>query len=48
VKIKKTTLDNPAVEACMVKVGERLKFPAQTGRAETRVVYPFRFAAASR
>jgi TonB family protein len=48
VKIKKSTLDNAAVEACRVKVGERLKFPAQTGRAETRVVYPFRFAAASR
>ena len=44
VKIKQTTLGDAAVEACIVRVGESLRFPKSKGRKDTRVVYPFRFA----
>lgn len=44
VKIKHTTLNDAATEACIVGVGEKLRFPAEPGRGETRVVYPFRFS----
>ncbi len=43
VKVRETTLHNPAVEACLVKAAGRLSFPAQKGRAKTRVFYPFAF-----
>ncbi len=43
VKVRETTLHNPAVEACLVKVAEKLTFPAQKGRGKTRVFYPFSF-----
>lgn len=43
VKVRNTTLHNRAVEACLVKVAAKLSFPAQKGRAKTRVFYPFSF-----
>ncbi len=43
VKIRETTLKNKQVEACIVKVGESLRFPGEKGRAKTRVFYPFVF-----
>ena len=46
VKIKRSTLDDAAVEKCMVGVGKKLRFPARTGRKPTKVVYPFRYAPA--
>jgi TonB family protein len=46
VKIKRSTLDNAAVEKCMVRVGKKLRFPARAGRKPTKVIYPFRFAPA--
>lgn len=44
VKVRETTLNNAKVERCMVKVGETLTFPAEAGRAPTRVFYPFAFS----
>jgi outer membrane biosynthesis protein TonB len=44
VKIRDTTLNNARVEACIVKVGKTLRFPAESGRAPTKVFYPFEFS----
>jgi TonB family protein len=43
VKIKKSDLGAPRVERCLVKTAGKLRFPAEKGRAKTRVFYPFRF-----
>ena len=43
VKVRETTLGNAAVERCMVKVGQSLRFQARAGRAPTKVWYPFSF-----
>ncbi len=43
-KVKQSTLGNAKVESCMVDVAKKLKFPAERGRKDTRVIYPFRFA----
>jgi outer membrane biosynthesis protein TonB len=44
VKIRDTTLNNARVEDCIVKVGKSLRFPAESGRAPTKVFYPFEFS----
>ena len=43
VAIRESTLNDKKVEACIVKVGESLRFPGEKGRAKTRVFYPFVF-----
>ncbi len=43
-KIRETTLNNKAVEDCVAEVGSKLRFPAEAGRAETKVFYPFAFS----
>jgi hypothetical protein len=45
VEVKRTTLNSPPVERCMIKVGQSLRFPGEADRADTKVIYPFRFAA---
>lgn len=42
VKIKETQLGNARVEKCIVKVGQKLRFPNSSGA--TRVFYPFLFS----
>jgi TonB family protein len=44
VKVRKSTLGDQRVEACVVGVGKDLRFPGETGREETRVFYPISFA----
>lgn len=44
VAIKESTLRNDAVEGCLVKVGQSLRFPSEKGRAKTRVFYPVSFS----
>jgi outer membrane biosynthesis protein TonB len=44
VKIRDTTINNAKVEDCIVKVGKTLRFPAESGRAPTKVFYPFEFS----
>lgn len=43
-KVRESSLKNPAVETCMVKVARGLRFSAEAGRAPTRVFYPFSFS----
>lgn len=43
VKIKSSDLGSKPVEACLVARASKLRFPAEKGRARTRVFYPFRF-----
>jgi TonB family protein len=44
VQIKESTLHHEKVEACVVGVGQSLRFPGEPGRDKTRVVYPFEFS----
>lgn len=44
VKVRKSTLGEARVEACVVKVGTTLRFPGEQGRDETRVFYPISFS----
>ncbi|HUH00822.1 MAG TPA: AgmX/PglI C-terminal domain-containing protein, partial [Kofleriaceae bacterium] len=44
VAIKESTLGNAAVETCLVKAGQGLRFPGEKGRAKTRVFYPLSFS----
>jgi TonB family protein len=44
VKVRETTLNHKKVESCVVKAAKSLKFPAEAGRAETKVFYPLSFS----